>query len=153
MITTRIILTLMLITTHIVQAQRNTNCATNLAHDYFIKMGISDSTHSQEMPIMFNEVLTTKELESQANGVFIVSNLNAHRKKLILLKKGNEFKLLTFSDVSKSLRELLIYLDDINTGDEDLFKYLEFITAYVESSKSKIKVEKTLLDSDWISCK
>jgi len=102
---------------------------------------------------MFNEVLTTKELESQANGVFIVSNLNAHRKKLILLKKGNEFKLLTFSDVSKSLRELLIYLDDINTGDEDLFKYLEFITAYVESSKSKIKVEKTLLDSDWISCK
>lgn len=155
MIFSRIALGIMLIMTQLLNAQianKYNNCAEKFARRYFFKMGITDSIQSQEMPLLFTEVLSGKEIETEFTGVFIVSNLNAHRRKLILLKNGEQLKLLTFGNVYNSLHELISFLNDIKANDKDLFKYIDFIQEYIESSKGKIKVPNKLDDSNWIKC-
>lgn len=146
---------IMLIMTQLLHAQianEDNNCAEILARSYFFKMGIADSIQSQKMPVLFTEILNSKDVETELTGVFIVSNLNAHRRKLILLKNGEQLKLLTFSNVYKSLQELISFLNDIKANERDLFRYINFIQEYIESSKGKIKVPNKLDDSSWIKC-
>jgi len=133
------------------QIDKNKNCAEILAREYFFKMGISDSIRSKNMPVIFTEVLNGKEFETQTNGIFIISNFNAHRKKMILLKKGNSIKVLTFTITSSSLKEMVEFLNELKVGDEELFQYMDFLKEYVDSSKSKIVTNK-IADSDWIEC-
>ncbi|UUC44805.1 hypothetical protein [Flavobacterium cerinum] len=131
----------------------NNNCATKLAREYMFKMGAIDSNDSKQKPLRSSELLKGTEFEKEINGVFLISPLTTHRKKLIVLKKGNQIKLLTFKNVSNSLIELISFLRDINTSNDELLKYIDSVQIYIESSKSTIKANNKMNNSDWIKCK
>ena len=129
------------------------NCMTDLGKNYMISMGIYDSSESDKVVLRVRELLKKSKFEEKKNGVFLISNLSAHRKNLIALKKDNEIKLLTFNDISQSMLELISFLNNIETNDEDLMNYIDAIQSYIEYSKTTIKIKNTIGDSDWINCK
>lgn len=128
------------------------NCATRLARDYMLRMGTIESVDSKQKPLRSSELLKGSEFEKEANGVFIISTLSSHRRKLIVLKKENQIKLLTFNDVSKSLIELISFLSDINSNNQELLSYVDLIQEYIKNSKSTIEVNNKIDNSDWIKC-
>ena len=130
----------------------NNNCATKLARDYIFKKGTTDSKDYKQKPLRSSELLKGTEFENETNGVFLISPLTKHRKKLIILKKGNQIKLLTFDNVGNSLIELISFLRDIDTNNEELFKYMDLVKVYIENSKNTIKVNNEVGNSDWIKC-
>lgn len=130
----------------------NNNCATKLARDYMFKMGTIDSKGYKQKPLRSSELLKGSEFEKEANGVFLISPLTTHRRKLIVLKKGNQIKLLTFNNISNSLIELISFLRDIDTSNDELLKYIDSIQIYIESSKNTIKANNKMDNSDWIKC-
>jgi hypothetical protein len=129
------------------------NCATNLGKNYMVKMGIIDSSEINKRGLRVREILKRSKFEEEKNGIFLISNLSAHRSNLILLKRSDEVKLLTFCDISHSMLELISFLDNIGTNDKDLVNYIDTIMEYISTSKQTIKIRFDLIDSDWILCK
>ncbi len=128
------------------------NCATKLARDYMYRMGIFEKENSKVNSLKSKELLKESEFESEENGVFLISPLSSHRRKLIVLKKGNQIKVLTFNDVNKSLLELIKFFQDIKTNDEEVFKYINAVQVYLQYSKNTIKTNNKIENSDWINC-
>ncbi len=81
-----------------------------------------------------------------------ISTFNTHRRKLIVLKKGNQIKLLTFSNLGESLTELITFLDDIKSSDDALLKYVDAIQIYLDYSKKTIKTSTKIDNSPWLDC-
>lgn len=127
----------------------NNNCATRLARDYMSLMGTIESVDSKQEPLRSSEILKGSEFEKETNGVFIISTLNSHKRKLIVLKRESQIKISTFNDVSKSLIELISFLNDLNSSNQELFSYLHVIEDYIKNSKNVIN---KVYNSDWIKC-
>lgn len=130
----------------------NDNCATRLAKEYMLKMGTIEN-NKKNNPLRASELLKETEFEKESNGVFLISTLSTHRKKLIVLKKGDKIKLLTFNNVGESLKELISFLDDIKSNDEELLKYIDAVQLYIQYSKNTITVNNKIENSDWLNCK
>ena len=130
----------------------NNNCATKLAIDYIIRMGTIDGKDYKEKTLRSSELLKGTEFEKETNGVFLISPLNKHRKKLIIIKKRNQIKLLTFNNLSDSLIELISFLHDIDTSNDDLIKYIDLVQNYIENFKKTIDSNNIIDSSDWIKC-
>jgi hypothetical protein len=130
----------------------NDNCATRLAKDYMLKMGTVEQNQKQ-YHLRSSELLKGTDFEKESNGVFLISTFSAHRRKVIVLKKENQIKLLTFSNVGESLIELISFLDDIKSNNDELLKYIDAIQTYLEYSKNTIKANTKISNSEWVNCK
>ncbi|TDO78257.1 hypothetical protein EV143_103512 [Flavobacterium chryseum] len=130
----------------------NDNCATRLAKEYMLKMGTIEQDQKQNPLLRSSELLKGTDFEKEANGVFLISTFNTHRRKLIVLKKGNQIKLLTFSNLRESLIELVAFLDDIKSSSDELLNYVDAIQTYLKYSKKTIKANNKIGDSDWLNC-
>lgn len=131
----------------------NNNCATRFVRDYMFKMGIFEKNDTKEKPLNSRELVKGSEFEKEVNGVFLISPLSAHRRKLIVLKKEDKIKILTFNDVSTSMIDLISFLRDIKSSDEDLYNYINAIQTYLRYSKNTIKNSTKIDNSDWLRCK
>lgn len=127
------------------------NCATNLGKEYMIKMGIFEDKMKEDQSINVVEILKGTRFKQEESGVFILSNFNSHSRKIILLKKVDKIKILTFSNISKSLSEFVSFLDESNFKDDDILKYLDLIKSYIISSRKKISTKK-VVNSSWTIC-
>lgn len=130
----------------------NENCATRLAMEYMFKMSTIEQNQKQGT-LRSSELLKGTDFEKEENGVFLLSTFNIHRRKLIVLKKGNQIKLLTFSNLGKSLTELIAFLDDTKSSNDELLKYVDAIQTYLKYSKNTIKANNKIGNSDWLNCK
>ena len=130
----------------------NNNCATKLARDFMLKVGKIEGIDSKQIPLRSIELLKGTEFEKETNGVFIISTLSSNKRKIIVLKRENKIKILTFNDVSRSLIELISFLDDIKSDNQELFSYLHLIEEYIKNSKRAIKATNKIENSDWIKC-
>ncbi|MBZ4036687.1 hypothetical protein K6T82_18095 [Flavobacterium sp. 17A] len=128
------------------------NCATKLAKEYMVKMGTIDQVPKKDLLLRSSELLKGTDFEKESNGVFLISTFNAHRRKLIVLKKENQIKLLTFNNVGESLIELISFLDDSKTSNDELLKYLDAIQVYLKYSEKTIKAGNKINNSDWLKC-
>jgi len=130
------------------------NCATELARDYMYRMYIFENDDDFKIKSLKSEELLKKsEFESEVNGVFLISTFNSRRRKLIVLKKENQIKVLTFNDTSKSLIDIIEFFRDTKTNDEEIFNYMNAIKVYLQYSKNTIKINHKIENSDWVSCK
>ena len=130
----------------------NNNCATRLTREYILKMSPIEGFDSKEKPLKSSELLKGSEFEKETNGVFIISTLSSHRRKLIILKKGNQIKLLTFNDVGNSMIDLILFLKDIKSSDEKLINYIDSIQLYIQNSKKLINTNNKIGNSNWLNC-
>src|SRR5690606_8972915 len=128
------------------------NCATIFGQDYMLKINNIDSIKYKNTPLRVRELLKESMFEEEVNGVFLISSINPHKKNLIFLKKNNQIKFLTFNDISKSLIELILFLEEIESNDKDLLEYIDLIQLHIQSSKKAIKTNNIINDSDWIDC-
>jgi hypothetical protein len=119
------------------------NCATKLVKDYFRK--------SVEKSFRCFELIKSTGFEMEENGVFIISTLSSHSKKLIVLKKENQVKFLGFSSTSNSLIELISFLLDVKANDNEVEQYLSAVLTYLNSLNS-IRFNE-VNDSTWLECK
>lgn len=131
----------------------NDNCATRLAKEYMLKMGTIELSQNRETFLRSSELLKGTDFEKETNGVFLISTFNAHRRKLIVLKKQNQIKLLTFSNVGESLIELISFLDNIKSSNDELLQYIDAIQTYIQYSNKTVKANSKISNSDWLNCK
>lgn len=131
----------------------NDNCATRLAKEYMLKMGAIEQNQKQDPLLRSSELLKGTDFEKESNGVFLISTFNSHRRKLIVLKKGSQIKLLTFSNLRESLIELIAFLDDTKSSNDELLSYVDAIQTYLKYYKNTIKANNKIGDSDWLNCK
>lgn len=131
----------------------NDNCAARLAKEYMLKMGTIAQDQKQNPLLRSSELLKGTDFEKEANGVFLISTFNTHRRKLIVLKRGSQIKLLTFSNLGESLTELIKFLDETKFSNDELLNYVDAIQTYLKYSKNTIKANNKIGNSDWLNCK
>jgi len=55
--------------------------------------------------------------------------------------------------LGESLTELIKFLDDTKSSNDELLKYVDAIQTYLKYSKNTIKANNKIGNSDWLNCK
>lgn len=117
-----------------------------------IKQFVKEGEEKKKEFVVIVELKDKVVLGYTSNGIYSLSNGGSHQERYLILKKDKEFKVITFKDMTHSLKTIVSFFKEINATDKEVTIYLESISRILTANRKAIYNPNVPLDSEWKNC-
>ena len=122
---------------------------------FFIEIGKLDNKEDIKDNygnISLVEIVEKSVLGYKENGMYYLGNRTSHEPKYLVLKKGRKFKIITFKDIPRSLKDIADFMEDIELNDNEIIKYLNEVAKLLDSNQLAMVNDSLSSNYKWKKC-
>jgi len=134
----------------------NEKCINNKLIEYLISVNqlknINDSKNELTKYIYSHEIIDRTLLGSKMNAIYIFGANTSHTPTYFLLKKNNNFKILSGFNELRVFEEVIHFLKEQNFKDNRNLKYLKAVLEIIENNSYAMYFDDSLIKTSWFNC-